>query len=130
MKKLIFSILALAFFSVSCEKIEDACESEKNSSALVFDFPDSIQVDTSETIEINYVLDNGCGSFEELEVENSDFYSYEIKVKTKYQGCNCTANFVEGKVDFVINMSHPGIYEFKFWVADGDYDTYSLKVYN
>ena len=128
MKKLIL-ILTLGIVISSCEKIEDACSSEKPASAIIFGFPDSIEVSETYGLKVQYVLDNNCGSFDNFDIDLSD-QSYEVKLMTKYEGCNCNMEFEEDSVEFAVRVDSPGIYEFKFWLSDVDFDTYSLKVYD
>lgn len=128
MKKLIGAIVLSGILLGSCEKINDACKSEKHAAAIVFDFPDSIQTQHTYELEVHYVLDNSCGEFEGYDV-TSNGNSFEVKLKTKYEGCNCSPEFIEGEEDYDIRIDLPGIYEFKFWLADNDFDAYTLKVF-
>ena len=128
MKKLLY-ILTIAVVFTSCEEIEDACASEKPASAIIFEFPDSIEASETYELNVQYVLDNNCGSFDKFDIVAFD-HAYEVKLMTKYEGCNCNMEFQEESVDFDVRVDEPGVYEFKFWLADNDFDTYSLKVYD
>ena len=130
MKKIfVLSTLFSAFLCFSCES-EGAkpCSEEKPASSLIVDFPDSVQVGTIETVEIQYILESSCGSFDRFEIQLAD-NSFDIKLMTSYQGCSCNLQLIEKSAQFEINVDYPGIYEFRFWLADGDLDVRTVKVF-
>lgn len=128
MKKLIFILGVVGALTMACEKIEEGCAQEKPASALVFDFPDSIKIYESHPIKVRYVLDNNCGDFKDFEV-SANGNDYEVKLMTKYEGCQCEPEFIEGETEYEIRIDFPGTYKFKFWLSNNDYDTYSLTVF-
>lgn len=130
MNKVIVVILALLTIGfASCE--EDGakpCTEDVTTASVLSDFPDSLKVGTTQTVSIQYVLENSCGEFDHFNVTNTD-KTFEVEMITKYEGCNCNLEFSEESIDFDINIDFPGIYEYSFWLADGDYDTRSIKIF-
>ena len=128
MRKLSFIPVVFIFFATACDKVEEGCKEEKYASAVVYDFPDSLQTGVTHDLKIEYILENSCGSFDEFEVAQVDDYTF-VKLKTLYEGCNCTLEFTEAEEFFLISFSDTGTYKFKFWISDTDYDSYSLIIY-
>ncbi len=123
---IIVSLLALA--TVSCEKIKNSCKETKNASSLIVSFPDSIKVAETYYLEVRYVLDNSCGEFKSFEIE-SGAGTTDIAISTQYEGCNCEQVLVERTSTFPIHISTAGIYYYRFWLANTDWDEHTLKVY-
>ena len=119
--------LVLVLFCYSCDDISDSCKEEKYSSALVYDFPDTLQVGQTHDLKIEYIIENSCGSFVEFE-EIMDGNTTEVKIKMLYEGCSCNLVFSEEENKYPILKQTAGNYSYKFWVADNDYDIYNLVV--
>ena len=119
--------LVLVLFCYSCDDISDSCKEEKYSSALVYDFPDTLQVGQTHDLKIEYIIENSCGSFVEFE-EIMDGNTTELKIKMLYEGCSCNLVFSEEENKYPILKQTAGNYSYKFWVADNDYDIYNLVV--
>jgi hypothetical protein len=130
MKKLGLAILLLTIVSLSA--CEDAttkpCSEERTASAIISDFPDSIKVGVVEHVAIKFILENSCGDFDRFELTNTDEV-YKVCLITTYEGCNCTQEFSEESVEFDIDIDFPGSYEFKFWVAEEEYESYGITVF-
>ena len=101
---------------------------EKYASAIVFDFPDSLHTGTTHELKIQYIIENSCGSFVEFEDTVIGDVT-EVKIKTLYEGCNCTLEFVEEERFYPIKQDSAGSYVYKFWVSETEFDTYWLEVY-
>ena len=130
MKKLVIILLiGFTFVLEACKKDgEKPCEDTKSASALIVDFPDSVKVGTVQNVNVQYVLENSCGAFDHFEVSFANNV-YEVKLITKYQGCNCVIELIDRSVDYEINIDFPGVYEIKFWLADEEYDSRTIIVY-
>lgn len=122
-----FLAIAILFIVTSCDDITDSCKEEKYSSALVYDFPDTLQVGQTHELKLEYIKENSCGSFVEFE-ENVDGNSTEVKIKMLYEGCSCNLVFSEEERLYPILKQTAGNYSYKFWVAENDYDIYNLVV--
>ena len=130
MKKGVVVILCLVFFGVAaCDDIEKVCKEEKYSSAIVDAFPDSIQAGIAYPLNIQYIIENSCGSFVEFE-ETKTAATTEVRVKLLYDGCSCNLEFEEDSSTYNLQHDTAGTYYYKFYLGESDYDTYSLDVYN
>ncbi len=127
MKKLIITIVCLAAIAMSCKKGNTVCEETVKTATLVIDFPDSVQANEQFRLDVKYILDNSCGKFDSYDVNQVDNIT-QITMYAKYEGCNCNLQFVEGEGQFDIMIGQQGLYEYQFWIAENEWDTYSLKV--
>lgn len=116
------------FFLVSCKDLNNVCSEEKYSSAIVYDFPDSLKAGTEHELKVEYILENSCGSFLEFE-EKQISDTTEVKIKLKYEGCSCNLQFEQKVGYYSLQQDSAGIYKYRFWVGDGEYDSFFLKVY-
>ncbi|MCH2236078.1 MAG: hypothetical protein MK078_17735 [Crocinitomicaceae bacterium] len=129
--KRLFIILTLASSlagQMSCDKIDTACDEIKPTSALVDSLPDSIKVGEPYIVNIDYVLENSCGSFEKFETTNTGD-KLQIQLITKYAGCNCDQTFSEELAQFNLLLEYPGYYSIEFWEDDDDYNTFLIKAF-
>lgn len=129
MKKAIIAIVCLMGILSSCE-IDGTkpCSEERTTAALVSEFPDSLKVGTIFTLDVKYVLENSCGQFDRFDVALTD-NSFEVELITKYEGCSCDLEFTEEMVSYDIDIDFPGVYEYKFWQAEGDFDSRSIVIF-
>ena len=59
MKLKIWTIIFLVtLVAVACDQIDDACDEEKYGSALVSDFPDSLQAGVTHELKVKYIIEN------------------------------------------------------------------------
>lgn len=122
---ILFSVIVLV---AGCDKVDDACKEEKYASAVVFDFPDSLHAGATHDLKIQYIIENSCGTFVEFEDTVIGDVT-EVKIKTLYEGCNCTLEFVQEERFYPIRQDSVGSYQYKFWINETDFDTYWLEVY-
>lgn len=129
MKLKIWTIIFLVtLVAVACDQIDDACDEEKYGSALVSDFPDSLQAGVTHELKVKYIIENSCGKFVEFETIETPAQT-EIKVKLMYEGCSCNLQFTEDSSYLSIKHDTAGLYLYKFYLSDGTYDTYQLNVF-
>jgi hypothetical protein len=121
-------IICVIGFVASCDKVVDSCEEEKYASSVVFDFPDSLQMGTTHELKIQYIIENSCGSFVEFE-DTVIGDVVEVRIKTLYEGCNCTLEFAQEEKFYQLRQDSAGSYQYKFWINETDFDTYWLEVY-
>lgn len=128
MKKLKYiGILVLAILFTACKGADPACKEEKAASALVKDFPDTMKVGQEIELEVQYIIENSCGEFKEWDVVQHDSV-FTIKMMTEYQGCNCALQFEDKSEFYTLKFSEVGHYTHKFWVAENEYDAYTVVV--
>ncbi|MBD3638138.1 MAG: hypothetical protein HUJ25_12370 [Crocinitomicaceae bacterium] len=130
MKKTYTVILALCVLIISACEIDGSkpCIEEKPAAAILSDFPDSLKAGDTYDLEIKFVLENSCGEFERFDVSNDEM-SFDVKLMTKYEGCNCNLEFTEEVTTYKIDLDFPGVYEFNFWQSDQDFDTRTVHIY-
>ncbi|UKN01828.1 hypothetical protein K6119_19075 [Paracrocinitomix mangrovi] len=130
MKKVLFGILTMMVFAVtSCELGGNKpCLEEKATATVIGEFPDSVKVGDNQKVGVKFLAENSCGEFKRFDITQSD-NSFEVKLITEYEGCNCNLVFTEREVEFEIDIDFPGEYQFKFWQSDGDYDTHLVRIY-
>ena len=130
MKRTIYILFSLLILTVtSCEIVNpDPCSEERETAAIISYFPDSIKVGNTHTLEVAYIKESNCGEFERFDVAATD-KTFEVKLITKYEGCNCNPELAEASAFFDIDLDFPGVYEFRFWQADGDYDIRTVTIF-
>lgn len=127
MHKFYLSIFILAFVIQSCQPITEVCEEEKDASAIIYTFPDSIYAGVGYDLSVHYIIENSCGTF--LAFDDSVYdNTTEVKVRLNYEGCNCNLNFVEDSMNYTLFQDTAGYYNYKFYVGNTDFDSYILKV--
>lgn len=126
----LYIILGICLFAFAACQEDGAkpCSETKPAAAIINDFPDSLKVGVSVEINIQYVLENSCGNFDRFDITSSN-KNFEVKLITKYEGCNCNLEFKEADRNFEIQVDFPGVYTYNFWQADGDFDVRSIKIY-
>lgn len=128
-RKVTIVLSVLVLLIASCEMDGTTpCIEERNAAAIISNFPDSIKVGNTHLLDVTYLLESDCGKFERFDVSATG-KSFEVRLITKYTGCNCKALLIETKTTFDINLDFPGIYEYRFWQADGDYDTRTVTIF-
>lgn len=128
MKKYFIIGFLVGGFLTSCIDDEKPCTEERDTAAIVTQFPDSLKVGDHYDVEISYILENSCGNFDRFEVSQMGS-EIIVRMITKYEGCNCDLTFTEANTTYDITADFPGIYEYKFWQASGDYDSRTLVIY-
>ena len=128
MKKLSILIGLMLVVASGCDKVNSPCHEDDKTAALITDFPDSLAINEKYDLAVKFVLENSCGEFDSFDVAENGNTS-DITVKTHYEGCNCDLELIERTNTYTIQKGAPGVYQFRFWVAENDWDTYSLTVY-
>lgn len=121
-------LLTLPLLLSSCDKGSPVCEETKKTSAIVFDFPDSVSTSETFDLEVKYVLDNSCGEFDSFEIVSDDNET-QVTLYAMYEGCNCNLEFEERSQTYPIQIPQEGFYQYSFWVDEDVWESYSLKVY-
>ncbi|MEO9531887.1 MAG: hypothetical protein ABJG68_15960 [Crocinitomicaceae bacterium] len=118
-----------ALLLTSCEtEGTSPCTEEREASTIISTFPDSVKAGSNYPVNVQYVTESSCGEFERFEVTQNN-KSFEVKMVTKYTGCSCKLELVEHQIDYNIDIGFPGTYEFRFWLAGGDYDVRTVTVF-
>ena len=130
MKRTVVAILFLTMLIVTSCEIDGTppCSEEVPTTALVKEFPDSLKVGVTYKVDIAYIINNNCGQFERFDV-TANQKAFSVQLITKYEGCNCNIEMSEQHIEFDINLDFPGLYQYNFWQADGDYDTRTVTIY-
>lgn len=130
MKRTVVAILFIMTLAVSSCEIDGTtpCAEEVPTTAIVSEFPDSLKVGTTYVLDIAYILNNNCGEFDRFEI-SANQKAFDVQLITKYEGCNCNIEMSQQKITFDIIIDFPGLYQYNFWQADGDYDTRSVTIY-
>ncbi|MFT4600379.1 MAG: hypothetical protein ACI857_000553 [Arenicella sp.] len=127
-KYLLIALIGFCGLS-SCNKgATSPCVETKSASAIVSEFPETVKVGTVQTIEIKYIIESNCGDFEHFEV-TQDGAAFNVAIVTKYEGCSCKLELVERSAFFDVDIDFPGVYQFNFWLADGDFDSRTVTVF-
>ncbi|MGB1103667.1 MAG: hypothetical protein ACPG21_08565 [Crocinitomicaceae bacterium] len=123
--KIAFILIGLLILTFSCNKQSDYCYEEKPAASFMFDYPDTVQVGQVFTVDINYLVENSCGDFGQIDAQKIE-NTLEVKLFTVYDGCQCEEEFVEKSATYPVTFEEEGTYELKMWVADGFYDAYII----
>lgn len=131
MKRINFLVGLLALCEVSCSSDgAKPCFEEKPASSLLVNFPDSVKAGTTELVEVQYILESSCGEFDRFEISILDSNSFDIQLITSYTGCSCNLELIEKSTQFEVLVDYPGVYDFRFWLANGDIDVRTIKVFD
>jgi len=127
MKNYFLILFVLIGLLAGCGKVGD-CKEEKYASAVVSDFPDSLHKSAAYPLKVQYIIENSCGSFVGFE-ETKTGNTTDVRIKTIYDGCNCTLEFSQQESFYEIKQDSVGTYHYNFWLDETDFDSYTLTVH-
>ena len=110
--KLLFVLFMIILFSCRNENPSD-CLSYVSSPVTQVSMPDSAFVNQPININIDYNANNGCGNFNNFNV-NSISDTIVISPVVKYEGCVCTMIFQNLQSTYLYSASNLGYVYFKF----------------
>lgn len=110
--KLIFVLFMIFLFSCRTENDTD-CLSYVSSPVTQVSMPDSAFVNQPININIHYNASNGCGNFNNFNV-NTISDTIVISPVVKYEGCLCTMIFQNLQTTYLYSASNLGYVYFKF----------------
>lgn len=130
--KALFLTVSLFIFSLfsSCVNDDDnveECIAYVNPYVTSVNAPSTGMVNEIVSIEVNFDVINGCGSFNQfIETENGN--TTTIEVEAKYEGCVCTAVVLELTTTYEFMTDTPGDYELKFKSGATEFITVNLTI--
>nr|WP_297306807.1 hypothetical protein [uncultured Flavobacterium sp.] len=131
MKNINIFILFFTFIFFGCTK-ED--EQSNNCLSYKHEFITNVELDSYEInknedliIEVSFFIMNSCGSFYSFDVERNNAV-YEIKVKSKYEGCVCAELAELAKQKFHFRSAEEGIYTLNFYTSNTEFITKVIEV--
>ncbi len=118
LKKLIYLLpmMTLVFFSCRTEN-ETGCTYFISEAVSQVSMPDSAFVNQPININIHYNANNGCGNFNNFNV-NTINDTIVISPVVKYEGCVCTMIFQNLQSTYLYSTSNLGYMYFKFPQSD------------
>lgn len=124
-------MIFLSLFFTSCEN-EDAvaenCLDYKHARITQVDLEEfNVEKNFDLPIQLKYEVVNSCGDFYDFEVERNDKI-YDIKVKTKYEGCECNEMLGEKNIVYYFRATETGTYTLNFSVSTTEYITKIVTV--
>lgn len=126
MNRLLTFVLMFSLIFIGCSKSDELAEDCLNfKHALITNVDlDTFEVNKNEdlTIDVSFNLLNSCGSFYSFEVDRNELV-YDIKVKAKYEGCDCTEEIRNVKHTYYFRAADEGIYILKFYTSTTDFIT-------
>jgi hypothetical protein len=75
--------------------------------------PDTVSVNSTSFIDIQFQVTNGCGDFNRL-IENRNGNKITVEVEAIYRGCVCTANLPLLNVNYEFIPKTVGSYVLQF----------------
>jgi hypothetical protein len=110
--KLLFVLFMIFLFSCRTENPSD-CLSYVPTPVSQVSMPDSAFVNQPININIHYNANNGCGNFNNFNV-NTISDTIVISPVVKYEGCVCTMIFQNLQTTYLYSSSNLGYMYFKF----------------
>jgi hypothetical protein len=130
MKTKLFFLLVIAATLISCS-VKDTelnnCISFKKEFVTKVTAPLTAKPDESVAIEVQFVVNNGCGSFRRF-IETGDLYSKTIEVEARYEGCYCIQIMMEITETYYFIAGSSGNYELKFRSGDNEFIIVNITV--
>jgi hypothetical protein len=117
--KCFFILFMIFLFSCRTENETD-CLSYVSSPVTQVSMPDSGSVNQPINIEIHYNANNGCGNFNNFNV-NTISDTIVISPIVKYEGCVCTMIFQNLQTTYSYSSSNLGYVYFKFPSTNSPY---------
>lgn len=78
-------------------------------------------------IKLNYFIENSCGSFYDFEVLRNE-KEYDIRVKAKYEGCNCNEIASYPETIYYFRSPESGFYTLNFFTSNTEFITKIIYV--
>jgi len=130
-KKKIFSLILFAFIIIGCSKEDNQANNCLNyKHAFITDVKTEIltvKKNYDLPIELTYILENSCGSFYAFDVERNDKI-YDIKINTKYEGCNCKESVGSANTIYYFRAVESGFYLLKFYTSVTEFTSIIINV--
>lgn len=121
MKVALLFISSLLLFAFTCnKKTGDSCISYLTAPVIEAVGPTTGGVNQDIAFSVTYGIGNGCGTFFKFE-ELATASNTVVKVIAKYEGCICTAIYVDSKKDYIFKKTLPGTYNLQFDKGDGSF---------
>ena len=126
MKKVQLFSLFISLILLSCSNSNDEAENcldYKHAFITAVNVePMTVNMNEDLPIDLSYFIENSCGSFYTFDV-NRNNKTYEIKVKAKYEGCQC--NEIAGNLETTYHFRSPesGIYTLNFYTSASEFVT-------
>lgn len=126
MKKIKLFSLFLSLILVSCSNTNDEAENcldYKHAFITAVNVePMTVSKNKDLAIDLSYFIENTCGSFYNFEV-NRNNNIYDIKVKTKYEGCQCNEMASNLQTTYHFRSPDSGIYTLNFYTSASEFVT-------
>ena len=120
------ALLVLIFLS-GCKKSDNNCISYSNAEVTKVEGEKVATVNQEIDLTISYYLYNGCGKFENLETTSSGNTTI-INLKSKYNGCICTQELINGQTHYTFKAGQAGVYFLKFIQPEKTYLIDTIRV--
>ncbi|CAM4348090.1 hypothetical protein [Gillisia limnaea] len=127
MKTRLILYLFLAIL-ISCTNDDPKeCIGYRNEYVTEVNAPSSGKINEAVEIEIDFVVNNGCGNFEKF-LESGSEQSKTIEVQAKYEGCICpqVTRTITAVYEFIPLST--GEYELKFKSGETEFTTVNLII--
>lgn len=124
MKKVQLFSLFISLILLSCSNSNDEAENcldYKHAFITAVDVePMTVKINDDLPIELTYFIENSCGSFYTFEV-NRNSKTYDIKVKAKYEGCQCNEMASNLQTTYHFRTLESGIYTLNFYTSSSEF---------
>ena len=131
-RKNIILLISIVIFGIvmSCNddnNEEDECITNKIEYVTSVNSPNTVTINDTVNIEVNFRVFNGCGRFGKfIESENGNIRN--IEVEAKYEGCICTQDAPIRTVNYEFKSTNSGNYELKFKSSPTEFITVNLTI--
>ena len=131
-RKNIILLISIVIFGIvmSCNddnKEEDECITNKIEYVTSVNSPNTVTINDTVNIEVNFRVFNGCGRFGKF-IESQNGNIRNIEVEAKYEGCICTQDAPIRTVNYEFKTANSGNYELKFKSSPTEFITVNLTI--
>ncbi len=106
---------------------DDKCITRKTENVTSVNSPSTGMVNETINIEVNFVVDNGCGGFGKF-IETHNNNNINIEVEAIYEGCACTFGLALITVIYEFTPNSVGNYVLKFKSSPTDFIPVELTI--
>lgn len=131
MKKIILFSLFASLLFIGCSNSNDEAENclDYKHAFITNVDTESITIKPHEDlpIDLQYFIENSCGSFYNFDVNRNDKV-YDIKVKAKYEGCQCNEIAGNLQTTYHFRTAEAGVYTLNFYTSSSEFITKVITV--
>ena len=125
--KTLFTTVSLLILALTISCKSNDCFKSDPAYVTSVESPTIGKVNKTTSIEVDFQVHNGCGSFRKF-IETKDNNISHIEIEAKYVGCMCTQDIPTRTVAYKFTPKNAGNYELNFKSSSAEYITVNLTI--